>query len=228
MHYNVAFCSGMTGFILSRSFTRPSEYINAGINDRIRGQTCEFEGTKSFIRHFHAMIHWVQKHGEAAHDKPGQYSCSVCKLGFFSRDMYAAHYMRQYGEHISCGSTHVAALKRRGVMWIPGPACIQVTSNSCHLSYLELCVNHMASTDPRKDHAVLVSRQFDLENGFHTTYLEKITRIAGSTVVSLRSRADIAALPVVASYKARSRLMPSRAADCLTEMQMLETGYFEV
>jgi hypothetical protein len=64
MNHNVAYCSGMTGFILPQSFTYPSEYMNAGISDRIRGRTCKFEGSKSFIRHFHAMIHWVQKHGE--------------------------------------------------------------------------------------------------------------------------------------------------------------------
>jgi hypothetical protein len=101
MHYNVAFCSGMTGFILSRSFTRPSEYINAGTNDRIRGQTCEFEGTKSFIRHFHAMIHWVQKHDEAAHDKPAVQCASwvsfrgICTLLITCDSMVSIHHVGQ-------------------------------------------------------------------------------------------------------------------------------------
>jgi hypothetical protein len=129
--------------------------------------------------------------------------------------------------HTSCPSTHAAALRKKGVMWNPGPTCIQVTSNSCHPSYLELYLSHMASIDMRRDRAFLAFRQSGLKKGFRTTYLEKITRIAGSTVVGLQSRADTATLSIVAAQKARSRLVPSRAADPLTEMHMLEIGYFD-
>jgi hypothetical protein len=108
--------------------------------------------------------------------------------------MHAAHYMRQYGEHTSCGSTHAAALRQKGVSWDPDPAYFQVTSNSCHPAYLELYLSHMASIDTRRDHAILAFRQSDLEKGFYTNYLEKITRIVGSIVVGLQSRVDIAAL----------------------------------
>jgi hypothetical protein len=129
--------------------------------------------------------------------------------------------------HTSCPSTHAAALREKGVMWNPAPSCIQITSNSCHPSYIELYLSHMASIDMRRDHAFLAFRQSDLKKGFGATYLEKITRIAESTVVGLQNRADVAALSIVAAQKARSRLVLSRAADPLTQMHMLEIGYFD-
>jgi hypothetical protein len=97
-------------------------------------------------------------------------------------------------------------------------------SNSRHLSYVELYTQHMASIDSRKDQAIIVCRQSNYYMDFQTRYLDKITKLLGVVALSLQSRADIAAVSLVASHDTRSSMIPSSAADPSTEYKILKKG----
>jgi hypothetical protein len=217
----------MKKFPLLLSFVCPPEYINPGFTQFHIEKNCNSDDPKTFNKHSSAMTHWVERHAASALNAPGYYNCWLCKLGFFSREMYVAHLRRSYGDYYEPLSDHSTTLRQTSGIWTPDVSYIHVTSSSRHPSYTELYAIHMASVDTMTDHAIAVFRQSNPVKDFNTSYLQLVTRIAGNAVAGLHDKANITAASIVASRSTRSRLVPIRATDPPTEMRMIEDGWFD-
>jgi hypothetical protein len=167
IHYASGACPVMAKLPRPKSIDCPGNYINKGVDLKATEKPCELDGTRTFAAHSWAMKHWNEKHAEAAYKALGHLNCFLCKLGFPLMDMYVSHFLTPYGGTAITSNTHALALKRKGLLWNPSRALIQVTTNlGYHPPYVELYTRRMASIDERKDHAIMVFRQSTEMKGF--------------------------------------------------------------
>ena len=191
---------------------------------------CSTDEPKVFGRANFAMNHWERYHGAPAFNAYRSYKCTICKLGFIARQMFAAHFQKAYGRNEAYVNVHVTNLKSKGLLWNPDPSCIdRLSEGTSYPSYLQLLSAHMTAVADRKDHVILVFRQSFFQRGFRDVYLRKITSIAGTATraLAITKKVRIGSLAIVASHRTCSRLVPSRAADLQTEINLTQLSDFD-
>ena len=191
---------------------------------------CSTDEPKVFGRANFAMNHWERYHGAPAFNAYRSYKCTICKLGFIARQMFAAHFQKAYGRNEAYVNVHATNLKPKGLLGNPDPSCIdRLSVGTSYSSYLQPFSAHVTTVADRKDHVILVFRQPFFQRGFRDVCLRKITSIAGTTTRALATtkRILIGSLANVASHRTCSRLIPSRAADLQTEMDLTQLSDFD-
>lgn len=171
----------MAKLTLPASFKCPAQFTNEGVTAKSIAQSCNRNDELRFADHHRAVRLWVDRHGAAAYKTPGFYDCSVCKIGFPSREMFAAHLLKPYGIKPLTTNLHAEALAQSGILWTPNRSNLLVTRDGRgHPTYTDLLAKHMSTVHARRDHVIVVFRQSGRQDEFHGEYLQKITRIAAS------------------------------------------------
>lgn len=80
----------------------------------------------------------------------------------------------------------------------------------------------LANIETPQWHAILFFRQLGSQLNFSGTYSDKVTRIAKSALAALQTLyPNIKSVALIASYRTKSRVMPSFASDPETEMKLI-------
>lgn len=220
LHYNSGVCPSMNKAARPTSSRCPPVDI---IRKEKRPKSCNTTLATSGDAAF-AIKHWHSLHGKATYNVDGLFNCTIYEIGFDSFGLYKSHLQQQYGRNVDqeTSNVHAANMERLGLIWQIDSAHIVSDPTLQSLPIFNVLRARMFSLSGY--HATFVFRQSSSQEGFHTTYAERIVEMAAGMCVGLQDTMAISldSFAVLAGQNCKGPLMPSFAAHPAAKMRLVQ------